>query len=149
MQEFEEVTIPVGKTGSRQSKRFVGRVLTRWVHRTGSEHVEVFTVYRTAKGQYAVHLERSQGWREWADPTMWTGPNGWTGMVTDLCRTFSREMSPARGSRIPRWGLAPGCIESRLDAYQTIEELEENAPRELADLVRDAESEPQVEEVDI
>lgn len=151
MKGFDEVTVPIGKPGSRRAKRFHGRVLAHWGHQTGNDHTEMFTVYGTPKNQYAVHVELNEVRREWADSSVWLGNAEWMRWVPDWCRPFAQQMmSGQAGERgRPQWGLAPGCLESRLDVYPTVEDLEQNVPAELTDLVREAESDPQVEKLDI
>jgi EXLDI family protein len=125
MQGFEEVTVRVGKGGGRQRKRFLGRRVAQWRHGSGEdEGIEVFVVYRTAKGRYALHTRRLPGLSYWNDPMTWFEPYGGDDVSWD-------------------------AGEYSLEVFETFGELEGAVPPELAQLVRENEQERPLEELDI
>ncbi|MFI6498963.1 EXLDI protein [Nonomuraea typhae] len=149
MQSFEDVTVQVGDPGNRRTKRFTGRGLARWVHHTGGDHVEIFTVYLTSKGRYAVHVERAPNWFDWSNPASWMSPESISRLMSQWCQPSSGPMSSWQwwqygvGQRHGHSGRAT------LEVYDDLDDLGENVPEELFDLVRQSESEPRVERLDI
>lgn len=143
MKGYEEVTVRTGRGGARRFKRFVGRRIARWRHRGGDgKSYEAYTVYRTKKDNFAVH-RRTRGAVDWRDPETWLDPEMWS----------SGEWRPGPGDWRPGWlagaDLFGGGGDAMLDVYATVEELAANVPPELAEIVREAEREPEVETLDI
>ena len=142
MKGYEEVTVRVGRGGARRYKRFIGQRIARWRHRTGeSRPDEIYTVYRTRKDNYAVHV-KVRGSVDWRDPETWLDPEVWA--ATDW-RPGSHWF--AGGDLLGGELFAGG--DARLDVYSTIDELAAQVPSELADIVREAVQEPEVETLDI
>jgi EXLDI family protein len=144
MEGYEEITVRVGRGGARRHKRFFGRRIARWRHRGAeAKQQELYTVYRTRKGRYAVH-RRVRGPVEWSDPETWFDPEAWTN---------------DRWAHVAdRWGHAAdwfasgdwfGAGEYTFDVYETLDDLAKHAPPELVEIVRESEQEPEVETLDI
>jgi EXLDI family protein len=128
-QGFEEVTLRVGRAGSRRRKRFLGRRVAQWRRGSGEDGVEVFTAFRTPKGRYVVHRKRLPGASYWSDPLTW----------------YESSDSESWWGAHDWWD--PG--EYSLDVYETFAELEQQVPDELARLVEEGERESPLEELDI
>lgn len=142
MKGYEEVTIRVGRGGARRYKRFIGQRTARWRHRSGDgKQYEVYTVYRTRKDNYAVHT-KMRGSVDWRDPETWLDPEVWS--ATDW-KPGSHWFS---GGDLLGGELFAGG-DATLDVYPTIDELAAHVPPELAEIVREAEQEPEVETLDI
>jgi EXLDI family protein len=126
---YEEITVKVGP-GPGRKVRFTGVLLGEW-GRSTSTNVEVFKVYRSQKGRFAVHVERSPD-------HLWTAGDkpagGWRGFLN----TFSSHRT---------WDSTQG--EATLDVVDTVEELREKIPPELYDLIASAARQPPVEDLDI
>ncbi len=76
---YDQVVVRVGDAGSRTKKRFLGVRIARWRHQTSTgKRVEIFDVYRTAKGHLAVHKRVSPNWVFWSDPESWRDPANWS-----------------------------------------------------------------------
>lgn len=143
MKGYEEVTVRVGRGGARRYKRFVGRRVARWRHRGGDgKHYEVYTVYRTRKDNYAVHT-KARGSMDWKDPETWLDPEVWS----------SADWKPGGhwfgGGHDLFGGELFAGGDATLDVYATLDELAAAVPPELAEIVREAEEEPEVETLDI
>ncbi|WP_163511819.1 EXLDI protein [Fodinicola acaciae] len=146
MQGLSEVKVRVGRGGVPRYKRFRGALAARWQHPTGDGQVEDFTVYRTAKEQFAVHRRTHADWRRWSDPRRWaSGENsvwdkdwdvdwhaGWDGEST----TGGVDWSGPHGEAV-------------LEVYESVAAMRERVPAELADLVEENLGTPQVEDLDI
>jgi len=152
---FDELTLRVGPPGAKRLKRFRGYEVARWQlpHADGRQ-MEVFTVFKTRGGRFAVHCRKGPNWAWWADPAAW-GPGHWP-----------REHHPGPhhgpGPRDPRlhehihqrvhqhhWGPGGHGVEETLEVYDTVEELQEHVPPELFQLVTEAGQEPRLEDLDI
>ncbi len=121
----EEVTVRVG-LGKGRKLRFSGMLLGEWRHYTGSRE-EQYRVYRTPKGKFAVHLERSPEWT--------AGPNntgGWRGYL---------------GMGEQDWRFTQG--QSTLEVFDSLDELRDKIPAELFELVTSMAEQPSVEDLDI
>lgn len=156
MKGHEEVTVRVGRGGARRYKRFVGQRLARWRHRGADENrYEVYTVYKTRKDNYAVHTKVRTGvdWKDpeswfdsdvlsgadWKDPETWLDPQTWSAAE----RQFRSHRERFSGNDLFGGG------DATLDVYSTFNELATQVPPELAEMVREADQEPEVETLDI
>ena len=127
---YEEITVKVGP-GAGRKVRFTGVLLGEW-GRSTSHTVEVFKVFRSQKGKFVVHTERSPDY-------VWTAGDqpGVRGL-----RGFLNVFSPNQP-----WGSTQG--EATLDVVDTVEELREKIPPELYDLIASVAEQPPVEDLDI
>jgi EXLDI family protein len=127
---YDEITVKVG-TGPGRKVRFSGVLLGEW-GRSTSRTVEVYRVYRTLKGRYAIHLERSPDYA-------WSGDNpkgpGWRGVLQAY-------LGPNQ-----TWGSVQG--DATLDVVDTADELRARIPAELTDLISAVLDHPAIEELDI
>jgi len=135
---YEEITVPVGPPGSRRQKRFFGVRLIRWQHHLADRgRVEVFSIYRTRGGHYAVHRQERPNWAAWGDPEFWaefwSNPDHWHG-----------------GQRfgMPHRGWHQGGAAS-LSVYDTLEQLRAEVPPELFEQLETTEEEPPIEDLNI
>jgi EXLDI family protein len=126
---YEEITVKVGP-GPGRKVRFTGVLLGEW-GRSTSTNVEVFKVFRSQKGRFVVHTERSPD-------VVWTAGDkpaaGWRAVLN----AFSPNQT---------WGSTQG--EATLDVVDTVEELREKIPPELYDLIASVARQPPVEDLDI
>jgi EXLDI family protein len=132
---FDEITVKTG-VGETAIKRFLGVALGEW-NSSGNEGEETYSLFRTAKGRFAVHHSRSElhtpvgssaeRTRKWN-----TGWRGWVG-----------DWSPDQA-----WMRTPA--QATFSVVDTVEELEALLPPELYTFARQAiHSDPQVEDLDI
>lgn len=117
---FEEITVKVGQGKAQRKQRFSGMLIGEWGRTVGSR-VDVYRVYRTRSGRFAVHLDRTPQWTA-----------NWRSYI---------------GIGDSQWGFVEG--ESRLDVVDTLEELREKIPAEFYELVAAAADPPPVEDLDI
>jgi EXLDI family protein len=104
--DADAVTVEVNEGGVISKKRFRGRLLARETVRTPDETRAIsFKVYRTEKRRFAVWSRTTPNWdrRDW--PRGWERPESWSG----------------------EWWRG----ESRLDVYESLEDLRDNIPAEL------------------
>lgn len=127
---YDEITVKVG-VGPGRKVRFSGVLLGEW-GRSTTKTVEVYRVYRTLKGKYAIHVERSPD-------HVWSGDDtkgaGWRGVLQAY-------LGPNQ-----TWGSTQG--DASLDVVETAEELRARIPAELADLIAAVLDQPTIEELDI
>ena len=126
---YDEIIVRVG-TGHRR-QRFSGVLIGEWGHST-SQRVEVYRVYRTRSGKYAVHIERSAEWTSGPDAERWA--TGWRSWVGNWSSDQTWTMTPAEAS---------------LQVADTLEELRALLPAELYDLVAGLAEQPGIEDLDI
>ena len=127
---YEEITVKVGP-GAGRKVRFTGVLLGEW-GRSTSKTVEVFKVFRSQKGKFVVHIERSPD-------HVWTpGDQSGAGGLRGFLNIFSPNQT---------WGSSQG--EATLDVVDTVEELREKIPPELYDLIASVAEQPPVEDLDI
>lgn len=121
----DEITVSVGPAGMRRRKRFVGTPIARWQGKSsrGKSIVERYIVYRTAKGRYAVHTRR-----DWSPVPL----------------PFDLEYDVG----IPGFQNDQRTRSYTLDVYDSLDELKNNVPAELAELIDDSTT-PDLEELDI
>jgi len=128
---YDEITVRVGP-GRGRKQRFRGVLLGEW-HSSTKDGYDVVRLYRTQKGRYAVHQERSA-------QHIATGPNaekwstGWRAWIGDW--SSEQTVSVVPGSRILR-------------VADSLEELREILPPELYSIVVAAADQPDVEDLDI
>lgn len=127
---YEEITVKVGP-GPGRKVRFTGVLLGEW-GRSTSKTVEVYRIFRSQKGKFVVHTERSPNY-------VWTAgeQTGTSGLRTFL-NMFSANQT---------WGSTQG--EATLDVVDTVQELREKIPPELYDLIASVAEQPPVEDLDI
>jgi EXLDI family protein len=128
---YEEITVKVGP-GAGRKVRFTGVLLGEW-GRSTSKTVELFKVYRSQKGKFVVHTERSPDY-VWTAGDQQPGAGG--------LRNFLNMFSPNQA-----WGSTQG--EATLDVVDTVEQLREKIPPELYDLIASDAEQPPVEDLDI
>jgi len=124
---FEEIIVRVG-TGKGRKVRFVGVLLGEWLNTTSSR-VDHFSVYRSRKGKYVLHVEHG------ADYSMVNEegkPAGWRGYL---------------GIGNISYGSAPGI--ATLEVLDSLDELREKIPPQLYERVALAAEQPEVEDLDI
>jgi EXLDI family protein len=140
---YEEVTVRVGPPGSPRVQRFHGYRVAEWRHPHGEDgRLDVFVVYRTKGGRFAVHRMDRPNWEAWTDPDWWRD------------RTEGMGRSGRHGP--PRHRM-PGALggwwrggASSLAVYDTQEALESaELPPELVEMVRQSADAPRVEYLDI
>jgi EXLDI family protein len=127
---YDEITLKVGP-GAGRKVRFSGVLLGEW-GRTTSSRVEIFRVYRSRKGKFVVHLERSAEWTPGPDPAKWSA--GWRSWVGNWSATET-------------WASAVG--EATLSVTDSLAELRDLVPSELYDLIVAVAEHPTVEDLDI
>ena len=124
---FEEITVRVGP-GKGRKVRFTGVLLGDWGTSEGSR-VENVRVYRSHKGKFVVHVERTPDWtaRD-ADGK----PSGWRAYI---------------GLGVHSWGFTAG--ESTLEIFDSLDALRDKIPPPLFDMVAAMGNEPILEDLDI
>ncbi|MFI5271500.1 MAG: EXLDI protein [Ktedonobacterales bacterium] len=122
----DAVTVAVTEGGFTVKKRFHGQLIAQHRAETPDESRSVtYRVYRTQKGRYAVWSTNAPNW----------GRSDWW---------------KHRGARAARWTPEWWQSESRLDVYETLEDLHGNLPDELVSrVVRGANTGSDIEELDI
>jgi EXLDI family protein len=126
---YDEITVKVG-SGPGRKVRFTGVLLGEW-GRSTTHTVEIYHVYRSQKGKFVVHLERSPDY-------VWTAGDKPGGGWRSILNAFSPNQT---------WGSTQG--EATLVVVDTVEELREKIPPELYDLIASAVNQPPVEDLDI
>ncbi|WP_433293265.1 EXLDI protein [Actinoplanes sp. CA-030573] len=128
---YDEITVRVGP-GPGRKVRFIAVPLGEWGRSTATT-VESYKVFRSQKGKFVVHLERSPDhvWRAGENPGE---GGGW--------RTLLNAFSPNQ-----TWGSNSG--ERTLEVYDTAEDLRAHIPAELYDLIEASLAEPAIEDLDI
>ncbi|PSR67961.1 EXLDI protein [Nocardia sp. MDA0666] len=126
LQGYDEIVLRVGHNGARQV-RFSGALLTESSDMSDARF-ERIRVFRTRKGKYVLHRQRSE-WAEYPTDTNW---------LKDL--TNWRRML---GVTDPDWG------EFTLDIYESPADLKGRVPDKLYDRISDLTEHPQIEDLDI
>ena len=124
---FDEVVVRVG-VGAGHKVRFTAILVGEWMD-TSDRRVAHYRVYRSRRGKYVIHIERSADY--------WTvdaegKPAGWRGYL---------------GIGDIRYGAVPR--ESTLEVVEALELLRDKVPPELFEMVARSAREPNVEELDI
>jgi EXLDI family protein len=126
---YDEITVKVGP-GAGRKVRFAGVLLGEW-GRSTSKTVEVYRVYRSQKGKYVIHLERSPDY-------VWSGDKPEGGLRGLLAAYLGPDQT---------WGSTKG--EATLEVVDTADELRARIPAELSDLIAAVLDQPAVEDLDI
>ena len=128
LEGFDEIIVRVGVGKKRRKVRFSGVLLGTWAT-SSSSHPDIYRVYRTRSGKFAVHVDRQEGW----DSRTPDGkPAGWRAQL---------------GLQPATWGSRTGS--SSIDVYETLDAVREHIPAELYELVADAAQDVVVEDLDI
>jgi EXLDI family protein len=135
---YREVTVRVGSGRARRAQRFVGMLLGEWRHRMSDRRMERFRVYRTPKGNFALHITKMPDWAAWSSPEAWIG-----------------ELADWAGTRFvqAKQAGAPGCwwgpLEETLAVAQSLDDLGDKIPAEFYETLVAEAGRPAVEELDI
>ncbi|WP_433361710.1 EXLDI protein [Actinoplanes sp. CA-142083] len=129
---YEEITVRVGP-GTGRKVRFTGVLLGEW-GRSTAKTMEVFKVYRSQKGKFVVHTERSADYVWQAGSGSGSGESTWRNLINAL--------SPNQS-----WGSNSG--ERALEVYDTAQSLRDGIPTELYDLIAGTLEQPPIEDLDI
>ncbi|MFF5290484.1 EXLDI protein [Paractinoplanes globisporus] len=127
---YQEITVPVGP-GPGRRVRFTGVLLGEW-SRSTSRTVETYRVFRSQKGRFVVHTERSPDYVH----TAGDGP------ADSAWRNFLNSFSSNQ-----TWGSNSG--ERFLEVYDTADKLRESIPPELYELIAGTLAQPPIEDLDI
>ncbi|MEO3810571.1 EXLDI protein [Sphaerisporangium sp. B11E5] len=131
---YDEIVVQVGQ-GAGRKQRFSGVLLGEW-GRTAGSRVEMFRVYRSRKGKFVLHVDRSP---EHTDDM--EGDNWLEGLFSrGAWRTYL-------GLRDSNWGFIQG--EATLEVVDTFEQLRGRIPDEFYDLIAEMAERPAVEDLDI
>ncbi|WP_206184886.1 EXLDI protein [Thermoactinospora rubra] len=131
---YDEVVVQVGP-GAGRKLRFSGVLLGEWGRTTGSR-VETFRVYRSRKGKYVLHVNRSPDWTDNSEGENW------------LESLFSRgTWRTYLGLSDSSWGFVQG--DATLEVVDTVEELRGKVPDEFYDMIAQLVERPVVEDLDI
>lgn len=122
---MQQVEVQVDDGPVMRTQRFMGRRVAGFEHRDGPT-LSVFSIYRTAKGNFAVYERRSPDWEamtryaqnDWEDPRTWS---------SEFYRKAERSLS----------------------VYESLDELKNHLPADVSDAVVEALSKPQIEDLDI
>lgn len=111
---FEEITLKVGKIAPTY-KRFRGRLLAKGrVLDQNDVRVTMYRIFQTQKSQLALYIRSMPNWTKWSNQD-WSYKN----------------------KSHQDWSQWPND-ESRLEVYQTLDELKNNVPTELYEAVAQA-----------
>ena len=127
LEGFKEVTLRVGP-GKGRKVRFTGVLVGDWGSSNGSRE-EHFRIYRSRKGKFVLHVERSPDW-SYRGPD--GKPAGWRSYL---------------GLGAQSWGFTAG--ESTLEVVDSLEELRDKIPPELYDMVAGMAEQSALEDLDI
>ncbi len=126
---FDEIIVRVGVGRQVRKVRFSGVLLGEWANSSSSRH-ELFRVYRSRKGKFVVHTDRTAEWS----------------MV-------DADGKPAglRGALGLKWNVSYGSkpAESTIEVVDSLDALREKVPPQLFDMVASSSSQPPVEDLDI
>ena len=130
---YQEVTVQIG-CAARRKVRFSGFLLGEWGQSVGGR-VEVLRVYRTRKGRFAVHRDRSPEGTWKAGSSGDGSPGGWRSYLGYL------------GLGDQRWSFIQG--DATLEIADSLAELRDKLPPEFYDMVASMGDESAVEDLDI
>jgi EXLDI family protein len=134
---YEEIVVQVGQGGVGRKQRFMGVLLGEW-GRTQGNRVEMFRVYRSRKGRFVLHVDRSP---DYPDSVTGGGDNWLEGL-------FSRgAWRSYLGLTESTWGFVQG--EATLEVADTFEELRGRIPDEFYDSIAGLAQASAVEDLDI
>lgn len=167
---YREIAVRVGSVDGVRRQRFRGRRLARWRH-VAAQHrrAELFCVYQTEKGRFAVHIQHGPDWVTWNDPEDDVlNPHlvSWHDRVDALRRLAGHDSRATRNLVPPRPGAwegwreawptsggnvtdVDGAVEARLEVHESLDSMREQYPAELCDLVERALDTPEIEDLDI
>lgn len=128
---FDEIVVRVG-SGKGRPQRFMGTLIGEWMQ-SSNKGTETCRLYRTRKGYFAVHRERSEQYIPFG-PNAEKWNTGWRAWIGDW-------------SSNQTWVTT--AAESTLKVAKTFEELQELIPDELLGSVRESLQTPDVEDLDI
>jgi EXLDI family protein len=134
----DTVTVRPGTGRARRIQRFSGLLLGEWRHPTAERRVENFSVYRSRKGKFVLHVKHMPDWAAWSDPDSW---REWHWDETSL--------SSERWEALKRGGWWSGPTEETLEVFDNREDLRDRVPAELFELLSEHSDRPAVEELDI
>lgn len=167
---YREIAVRVGDADGIRWQRFRGRRLARWRHVAAqNRRAELFCVYQTEKGRFAVHIQRGPEWVTWNDPeddVLNPHMVSWHDRVDALRRLAGHDSRMTRNLVPPRPGAwegwreawpssggnvadADGAVEARLEVYESLDAMREQCPMELCDQVARALDTTEVEDLDI
>jgi EXLDI family protein len=131
---YEEITVAVGHGGVRRKQRFCGVLLGEW-ERIAGRRAERFRVYRTPRGRFVLHVDRSDEW------TSSTSSDNW---IRDLL-----DWRAMLGVGERSWGFVPG--EVTLEVADSVEALRGRLPAEFYQRLAStgAARQPAIEDLDI
>lgn len=124
---FDDVTVQVG-VGKGRRQRFAGVLLLSW-QLADANHVVDYRVWRTRKGQFAVHMQKGQ-------EHVWTA--GKDGTATGWRKHFASDQ---------QYGVIPE--HATLEVFEDVEAMRGKLPEELVRLVESVGEHPLVEDLDI
>lgn len=131
---YEEVVVKVGR-GTGRKVRFMGVLLGEW-GRSSEGSAEVYRIYRTPAGRFAVHRDKA--------PTgYWKGGASSDGSPTGGWRDYLGYI----GVGGQTWAFVEG--EATLDVTDSLDELREKLPAEFSAYLSDIDIEPTVDDWDI
>ncbi len=129
---FEEIKLRVGP-GKGRKVRFVGVLLGMFTTQTPNR-AEIYQVFRSRTGKFVLHVQRSP---EYTD----SGSSGnWVRDLFDLRMYLGTDANRT-------YSFTPG--EATLDVFDSIEALRERVPPQLYEMVVNAASQPEEEDLDI
>lgn len=144
---YQQVTVRVGTGKALRTQQFSGAIIGEWRHPSGERRIEVFRVYRTPKGRFALQVRRMPDWAAWSDPDTWRErperPE-WGGHGGDW-----REWKNDWKDQWRHGGWWWGPSESTLEVVDSIEELRDKVPPEFFETLEGASERPVVEDLDI
>ena len=123
---MENIELKVDDGGVVRTKRFSGRLLLRWKTDEGLR-TRTFSVYSTARGQYAVHTRDDPDWSRMSaeddDLPLWENQETWSG---EWWRTRHRELHVFPGTAEMRGEMPDALIEEieRADSQPVVEDLD-------------------------
>lgn len=139
---LDEITVLVGTYSVRQPKRFIGVRLVRWLQATADgKGTEILNVYRTAKGNYALHTRTVPYWAlSDGDPDYMGDPKNW-GLGKGLLMRIA--------SVGHDWETFKESGDYKLQVFESLEALKPHISSELYQAVVLAGDNPDVEILDI
>jgi EXLDI family protein len=133
---YAEIIVRVGQ-GAGRKQRFSGVLLGEWGRTQGSQ-VQMFRVYRSRKGKFVLHVERTADWK---DSVTDSGDNWLEGL-------FSRgAWRQYLGLTDTSWGFIEG--DATLEIVDSVEGLRGKVPEEFYDLIAEVAERSAVEDLDI
>lgn len=140
---LDEITVIVNTEGAHRRKRFLGQRLVRWLQPTSDdEGTSIFSIYRTARGRYALHTRTIADWNfADGDPDITRHPDHW-GIANGLIKRFVR-------IGYDDWESFKNAGDYSLQVFETLEDLKPHISSDLYKAVTRAMEGPDIEELDI